>query len=113
MQNSNVSMTRDQYFEMCEMLGTEPVESEIPVEFDDMPLEVQTSLLIYRILRDDWEGMSGTYMGKNINGIFDIFTAYEIDNRDKKFYLELIHIIDSIRSKEINSKNQSNTKPAS
>lgn len=103
-------MTKEQYFDMCEMLGTQPKEEEIPVELDDLPLEAQTALIIYRILRDDWEGMSGTYMGKNINGIFDIFTAYDVDPRDKKFYLELIHIIDGIRAAEINKKTQE--KPA-
>ena len=39
-------MTREQYLEMCEMLGNEPVESEIPIEFEDLALEVQDALRI-------------------------------------------------------------------
>ena len=101
MQNSALGMTKEQYFEMCEQLGSEPIDSEIPVEFDDFPLEAQIALSIYRILRDEWEYIGGNYLGKNINGIFEIFDAYEISAKDKKFYLELIHIIDSVRIEEI------------
>jgi len=101
MQNNAVSMTKQQYFEMCEQMQSEPIEEEIPVEFDDFALEVQTALSIYRILRDEWEYVGGTYLGKNINGIFEIFDAYDISAKDKKFYLELIHIIDSVRIEEI------------
>mgnify|MGYP006279453383 CR=1 FL=1 len=94
-------MTKNQYFDMCEQLGTEPVESEIPVEFDDFPAELQTALSIYKIMRDEWEFVGGNYLGKNINGIFEIFEAYEVDPKDKRFYLELIHIIDQVRIDEI------------
>lgn len=105
MQNGSVAMTKEQYFDMCEQLGSEPVESEIPVEFDDFPMEVQLALSIYRMLRDEWEYINGNYLGKNLNGIFELFEVYEIDRKDKKFYLELIHSIDSIRIDEMrNSK---------
>lgn len=105
MQNATVGMTKEQYFDMCEQLGSEPIESEIPVEFDDFAMEVQLALSIYRMLRDEWEYMNGTYLGKNLNGIFELFDVYDIDPKDKKFYLELIHMIDSTRIDEIrNSK---------
>ena len=38
-------MTKEQYFEMCEMMGSEPVEDEIPVEFDDLYSEVGEGLV--------------------------------------------------------------------
>ena len=44
MQNGSVKMTKEMYFEMCEALGNDPVESEIPVELDDFPLEIQELL---------------------------------------------------------------------
>lgn len=94
-------MTKEQYFDMCEQLGNEPVESEIPIEFDDFPLEMQMALSIYKVLRDEWEFVGGNYLGKNINGIFEIFKAYELDSKDFRFYLELIHIIDQVRIEEI------------
>jgi hypothetical protein len=105
MQNGSVAMTKEQYFDMCDQLGSEPIESEIPVEFDDFAMEVQLALSIYRMLRDEWEYMNGTYLGKNLNGIFELFDVYEVNPRDKKFYLELIHMIDSTRIDQIrNSK---------
>ena len=94
-------MTRDQYFEMCEMLGTEPTESEIPVEFDDFPLEVQVAFRIYNILQDNWDYMGGNYIGKNIAGLRDILDIYEIAKEDHRTVYELILLIDRVRAKQI------------
>lgn len=100
------------YFEMCEALGNEPVESEIPVDLEDFPVEIQEVLELYKFLKDDWEPMSGSYMGKHFIGILDILDLFEIDSRDRKIYLSLLYMIDSIRSKEI-KKQQAATKPQS
>lgn len=112
MQNSNVGMTKDQYFEMCEALGTEPLESEIPVELDDFPIEVQQAFNVYRMLRDEWDTMSGIYLGKSLIGITEVLSATEIDPEDTKFITLLVRNIDQVRAQEINSK-KANTKPAS
>ncbi len=104
-------MTKSTYFEMCEMLGSEPVESEIPVEFDDFPIEVQQAFSAYRMLRDEWDTIGGNYLGKSLIGIKDVLEAIEIDPDEQKFIVMLIRIIDDVRSDEINKlKNQ---KPAS
>lgn len=105
-------MTKDTYFEMCEMLGEEPVEENIPVEIDDFPYEVQQAMLVYRMLRDEWDGFSGTYFGKSLVGIKDVLNAVEVNEEDHKFIILLIRQIDSVRSDEINSKKQIE-KPAS
>lgn len=102
-------MTKESYFEMCEQLGTEPVESEIPIDFDDFPIEVQQALLVYRMLRDEWEGMNGIYLGKSLLGIQEIMEAMEIDYIDRKYIITLVRVIDSIRSETLNAKQQ---KPA-
>jgi len=94
-------MTKEQYFEMCEMLGTEPTESEIPVEFEDFPLEVQEALRIYNILQDNWDYMGGNYIGKNITGLRDILNIYEISKEDHRTIYELILLIDRLRAKQI------------
>jgi hypothetical protein len=104
MQNSNVNMTRDQYFEMCEALGSEPVDSEIPVELDDFPIEVQQAFGVYRMLRDEWDSMSGVYLGKTLIGITEILEASEISPEDNKFIITLVRLIDQVRAQEINSK---------
>ncbi len=105
-------MTRDQYLEMCEMLGSEPVESEIPVEFGDLPEEIQMVLSIYRMLRDEWEYMTGSYIGKNLVGLFELFDIYNIELAEKRFYIELIHLIDSVRINEMRKASPSNQETA-
>ncbi len=104
-------MTKQAYFEMCEMLGSEPVESEIPVEFDDFPLEMQQAFAVYRMLRDEWDTMNGNYLGKSLIGIKDLLEATEIDLEDQKFVVMLVRMIDQVRSDEINNKLKT-TKPA-
>ena len=96
-----VNMTKDTYFEMCEALGNEPIDEEIPVDYDDFYLEVQEALGIYQKLRDEWDTMNGVYMGKNYSGILDIFHILEVPVEDHKVMFNLISIIDTHRSKAI------------
>jgi hypothetical protein len=100
----SVGMTKDAYFEMCEALDSQPLESEVPVEFDDFPLEVQQAFNAYRMLRDEWDTMSGIYLGKSLIGIKDVLEATEIEPNEYKFIIMLIRVIDNVRSEEINSK---------
>jgi hypothetical protein len=95
-------MTKDTYFEMCEMLGNAVVEADIPVEFDDFPLEMQQAFSVYRMLRDEWDTMNGNYLGKSLIGIRDVLEATEIEVGDQKFITGLVRIIDDVRSAEIN-----------
>ena len=97
-------MTKDQYFEMCEAMGNEPVETEIPVEFEDFPLEVQQAFNAYRMLRDEWDTMTGSYLGKSLIGVKDVLEATEIELSDQKLIIMLIRTIDAVRSEEINNK---------
>lgn len=104
-------MTRDKYLDMCEMLGSQPLESEMPVEFDDFPIELQQAMLVYRMLRDEWEGFNGLYLGKSYLGLTEIFEYSEIEYSDRKLILILIKLIDNVRTEEINKQRQQ--KPAS
>ena len=94
-------MTKAVYYEMCEALGTEPVDEEIPVDYEDFCLDVQEALGIYQKLKDEWDTMNGIYMGKNYGGILDIFTILEVPVEDHKNLFNLIGIIDTHRSKAI------------
>ena len=94
-------MTRQQYLEMCEMMGNEPVESEIPIEFEDLALEVQDALRIYGSLQDNLDYMGGKYIGKNLAGFKDILEIYEVDKADYRSIYEMILNIDRIRGKQI------------
>ena len=99
-----LGMTKDQYFEMCEMLGSDPLESEVPVEFEDFPIEVQQAFNAYRMLRDEWDTMNGNYLGKSLIGVKDVLEATEIEQSEQKFIIMLIRMIDTVRSDEINNK---------
>jgi hypothetical protein len=98
-------MTKYQYFEMCEMMNMEPVAADIPIEISDFPDQVQTAFQIYHVLQDVWEGMSGTYMGKNMAALFEFFKLYEIDtNSEQLFVLSVIRQIDFCRSDVLQKK---------
>ena len=94
-------MTKTAYLEMCEMLGSEPIEEEMPVEYDDLFIDIQQAMGIYSKLRDEWDTMNGVYMGKNYSGILDIFTILEVPVQDHKTMFDLIGMIDSYRAKAI------------
>lgn len=103
-QNMGVGMTKEAYFEMCEALGSEPLEEEIPIEIEDFPPEVQEAIGIYYRLRDEWDTMNGIYLGKSYTGIGDILDILEVDVKDRKYLLEWVSIMDAARSKAIEAK---------
>jgi len=103
-QNSDVSMTKDAYFEMCELMGDEPIESEIPVETEDFPILVQQCLTLYSVLEDRWDSMGGGYLGKNYSSIFDFFKLYEIPGSEQLLAMDFLQHMDGVRSKIIAEK---------
>lgn len=111
MQNMTAGVDKNTYFEMCEMMGNEPVESEIPVEADDLPLELQLAFDIYYMLKDEWDTMGGSYLGKSLIGIKELLDISEVDTADQRYMIFLIKLIDSARSREVNKQLKS-TKPA-
>lgn len=94
-------MTKEAYYEVCEALGSDPIDSEIPVEFDDLVSEAQQALQIYNNLQDSWDYMNGNYIGKNLAGFKDILEIFDIPKEDHRIMYELIMHIDSIRAKAI------------
>lgn len=101
--NSAAKMTREQYLMMCEQLGNEPIDEEIPMDFNEFPNVVQEALNIFSILPDNWEGMSGTYMGKDYSilpYLMDEIFHVEDKQQTMQFLLIIGNIIMEIRSKE-------------
>ena len=111
-QNADVSMTKQMYFEMCEAVGSEPIASEIPVEMEDFPAEIQEVFSIYFLLADVWDGMNGTYQGKNTVIIFELLNLYKIDREDQLVYLTFIRAMDNIRKRLINEKAKQPKEPS-
>jgi hypothetical protein len=101
-------MTKQQYFEMCEMLGSEPLDTEIPVEYGDLLLEVQEALNLYNCLQDSWDYMGGNYIGKNLTGFRDLLELYEVLPEYHRCMYELILQIDEIRAKQLHDKKPKN-----
>lgn len=97
--NARLKMTKESYYELCEMLNSQPLESEIPVEYGDLPIDVQEALDIYYKLKDEWDTMNGMYLGKNYSGLSDIFDILGVE--DKKTMFNLIGTIDKHRSEAI------------
>jgi len=87
---------------MCELMGSQPIESEIPIEYDDLADEVQEAIIVYNMLQDNWDTMGGNYLGKVVAGIGDIFDIAQIE--DKQTCFSIIQLIDGIRAKVINNK---------
>lgn len=91
-------MTKDAYFDMCNELHMEPVEADIPIEVSDFPDLVQTCLLIYSKLRDNWDPTVGKYMGKDYNIVFQLFNLYGVDTTEERVLLmDLMQIVDNTR----------------
>ncbi len=105
-------MTKDMYFEMCEMLGSEPVESEIPIELDDFPDIVQQVFLVYNMLSDRWDSMGGSYLGKDYAILFQLLDLYSVTEKQEVLLaVDFINQIDYARSDIIQEK-QKTAKPA-
>lgn len=80
---------------MCELMGNEPLDEEIPITLSDFPEEIQICLELYYKIPDRWEYMSGTYLGKDLACFSTIADIMEIE--DKKHTLEIILLVDSVR----------------
>ena len=80
-------MDIEQYLQMCEQMGWEPKDEEIPKDPNDLSYNVQGALVLFNALPDIWEGMSGTWMGKDYSGLMDIMNIYGIDNKKEAFTL--------------------------
>jgi hypothetical protein len=95
-------MNVDQYIEMCEQMGWEIEEDQIPKDPSELPLEAQQALVLLNSLPDNWEGMSGSWMGKDYSGLAAIMDIYEID--DRKTVFELLKVAENELSKYYSEK---------
>lgn len=97
-------MSKSHYFEMCEALGSEPLEEEIPVEYEDLNDDVKLAFGIYSKLKDEWDTVNGNYLGKTYVGIVDIFDILEVPIEDRRTMFDLIGVIDQHRSAALAAK---------
>jgi hypothetical protein len=74
-------MTSEQYFAMCEQMGWEPREDEIPKDLATLPYESQIALILFNMLPDRIDGMSGSWLGKDFSCLEVFMNIYEVENR--------------------------------
>ncbi len=58
----------------------------MPLETSEFPDEVQVAFLIFGYLSDRWDGMSGTYMGKDWSTVNHLFDLFEVEDRKTILY---------------------------
>ena len=59
---------------------------------------------VWGSLTDQWDGMSGSYFGKQMSGIKDIMDILEIEEQAE--VLKIVRIIDNKYAKEVNKKDK-------
>ena len=69
---------------------------------DDFPSEVQEAFLIHSCLPDRWDGMSGSYMGKDYSSLSLLLETWDVDN--KKDCIFWIKNIEARQSEKINKE---------
>jgi hypothetical protein len=63
----------------------------MPPEDGDFPFEVQQAMYVHTVLPDRWDGMSGTYMGKDWSALGTILDVSAVeDKRTVCFFLKYI-----------------------
>ena len=73
----------------------------MPPERGDYPYEVQVAFFIHDLLPDRWDGMSGSYMGKDYSALQVLLDTYEVEER-KQVCLFVKHI----EARHINQMNE-------
>jgi hypothetical protein len=71
---------------------------------ENWPWLFQDAFSVWNCLTDQWDGMSGSYLGKQMAGIKDIMEILDIE--DPREVLKIVKIIDNKYGKEVNKKNK-------
>ena len=58
----------------------------MPLSHSEFPIEVQVAFFVFDLLSDVWEGMSGTYMGKDWSHCHQLFDIWEVEDRKTTMY---------------------------
>jgi len=100
----------DTYLDLCEQRGEDPDPDEMPPTPGDYPLEVQVAFLLHELLPDRWDGMNGTYMGKDFSSLGTLLETWEV--QDRKTCIYFIKHIEARNMNKINLKAERKRKAA-
>ena len=98
----------DEYLIVCERLGKEPDYNKMPIDDKDFPYEVQLAFFIHSLMPDRWEGMSGSYLGKDWGALGALYDIHNIeDKRTVTFFLKNVDILVTNQiNKEVTKKHK-------
>ena len=90
--NLDSGLTRDKYLELCEQMGNEPIEEEIPPDWADFPDIVVYAINTFNMMGDRVYPEVG-YTGKDYTNLAEYLDLYEI--QDREYFLQLLSWLDS------------------
>ena len=85
-------MTQERYLEICEQLGKEPSEREMPPSIQDLPYEMQIAVTIFNALGDRVASDIG-FLGKDYTNLPILLDIYDVEDTD--LVLEVLGFLDS------------------
>jgi hypothetical protein len=85
-------MTRDRYLKMCEQMGQEPNEEEIPPDWEDFPEIATLAINTFSHLGDRMAPDIG-YLGKDFTNLIHYIEIYGVE--DKELFLEILTYLES------------------
>jgi hypothetical protein len=81
----------------------------MPLDTSDFPEDVQVAFFVFNMLSDIWDGMSGSYMGKNWTDAEFIFKTHKIEDKKSVLYFAKMYerILMNHRAEEAERKRKS------
>jgi|TARA_B110000444_G_C18736916_1_gene546075 hypothetical protein len=86
-------MTKERYFKMCEQLNKEPIQEEIPPDFEDLPETAKIAITIFNSLGDRIFPDVG-YTGKDYTTFDHYLDIYAITD-EKELLLDILTYLES------------------
>ena len=85
-------MTRDRYLTMCKQLGKEPLDTEIPPDWEDFPDIVIQALNTFNMMGDRVVADIG-YLGKDYTNLPIFMEVWGVE--DKELFLDILHFLET------------------
>ena len=85
-------MTRERYLKMCDQMGKEPSDEEIPPDWEDFPDLVILAINTFNMLGDRIAPDIG-FIGKDFTNLSHYIDAYNIE--DKELFLDIINVLET------------------
>lgn len=83
------------------MLGTDPVEEDVPLELEDFPVAMQVAFSVYQNLQDNWDSVGGNYLGKVKTNFVETLNILGVEQDNHREIFVLVNLLDSVRAELI------------